>query len=174
MPTSLRDNTQDIRDYVHRHAIASMLDIGPGMGTYGILLNDLIPHRDAVEVWEPYIERFNLMSLYANVLPLDVWELAAKTSEIPDLVRYDLIVFGDVLEHMHEHEALAVWEWAKRIARHGVISGPLGHWPQGEVDGNAHEAHVQDHLEFEDYTRLFGPFTETFRYAHSATFCVEF
>lgn len=172
MPHSLRDNDEAVLAYVQAHGIKSMLDIGAGSGTYGRLLADLVPTRHAVEVWAEYLEEFALREVYDFILINDVRHLAALPDN--DAMVYDLIIFGDVLEHMTAAEGLRVWAWAKRVARHGLISVPIVHWPQGEIDGNPYEAHVQDHLTADDYIEAYGPFDETYIFAETATFITEF
>lgn len=54
---------------------------------------------------------------------------------------------GDVAEHMSEPEALALWRRASQAARHAVLlSIPIVHYPQGHLEGNPHEHHVEADL----------------------------
>ena len=43
-----------------------VLDVGAGAGRYGIALQDYV-YIDAVEIYEPYIEKFNLQIGRAHV-----------------------------------------------------------------------------------------------------------
>jgi hypothetical protein len=125
----------------------------------------------AVEIWEPYVEQFFLNDIYNDVLVRDVRDVEAT----PRLAQYfDLIIFGDILEHMTKEEAVKVWQWARSIARHGLISGPIVSWPQDAVGGNPYEAHVQDDLNLWEYRHRFGPFDEEWVYPQTATFAVRF
>lgn len=122
---------------------ASMLDIGAGAGTYGQLFQRHFPRawRVGVEVWEPYIDRFDLTSLYDEVHVNDVRTL----DRMPDV---DVVILGDVLEHMTTDEAVRVWATARAAAQKAVfLSIPVVHYPQGALEGNPHEIHVVD-----DYT----------------------
>lgn len=172
MPHSIRDNDHDVRNYVQEHGLSSALDVGAGSGTYGHLLRDLMANITAIEVWKPYVTGYSLAALYDSVLVRDVRDLARN--QIAFEPRFDLIIFGDILEHMTEDEGVKVWEWAKTVAEHGIISVPIIHWPQGAIDGNPYEAHVQDCLHTEDFRRVFGPFDAEHVYTQTATFMVEF
>lgn len=163
MPYSARENDADVRGYVTRHGIATVLDIGAGSGTYATLLGDLCT-LDAIEAWDPYVEQFDLPSKYRHVTVCDV-------RDRPDVGRYDLVILGDILEHMTPDEAAQVWAWAPTVADHGIISIPLDHWPQGAHDGNHLEAHHPDHLTGRHLLAgTLGTFDETWTYALTATF----
>lgn len=187
MPTSLRENDADVLSFVRDERIKTVLDVGAGAGTYGRLLAGATASGglaaitvDAIEVWAPYVEEYRLRDLYRDVHVRDVRELAAADLALGEtlpgewVVTYDLIVFGDVLEHMTAAEADAVWRWAKGISRWGLISVPVVHWPQGPEHGNPYEVHVQDHLTVEGVRQGFGPFEREHVYGQTATFVARF
>ena len=62
MPRSCSLLRQDTRKYLldNYDKDSTILDVGPGEGTYYNLLNDYFTNMDAVEVWEPYINQYNL------------------------------------------------------------------------------------------------------------------
>ena len=70
------------------------------------MLKNVLPNAviDGVEIWEPYITKYNLVNKYNNIIVRDVRE--------HDDFNYDLVIFGDVLEHMSEEDAIKVWEKA--------------------------------------------------------------
>ena len=169
MPYSVRENDPDVLGYVARHRIGLVLDIGPGSGTYA----DLLGHActlDAVEAWPAYVAEYHLTSKYRHILIDDV----RAVGEQPE--RYDLVIFGDVLEHMTRTEAAAVWAWAPTVADRGLVSLPLDHWPQhAEDDGNPHEAHDADHLTGRDLLDgALGAFEDVWVYDQTATFARRF
>lgn len=129
----------------------SVLDVGPGWGTYGRLLRPSLPdtHFIAVEVFPDYIEQFNLGTFYDEVHLADIrhW----------DWFDVDLVIFGDVLEHLDKEDALAVWGKAREYAKYLIISVPTSpRWhEQGEVNGNAAERHLH-HWTFEEVMDLDG------------------
>lgn len=139
MPGSENGGKQESAEWVVSQNIKTILDIGPGYGTYSDLFKshgielDII---DSVEIWEPYVDRYGLKDKYNNVFVEDVRKW--------DNFDYDLVIFGDVLEHMTKEEAIAVWDKASKAAKHAIISIPTIHYPQGEFEGNPYEEHVKD------------------------------
>ena len=141
MPFSSDENREYVLDIVSNIICPdSILDVGAGSGTYSDLLRKTIdPMRfDAIEVWDPYIRQFDLTKKYDHVYQVDVREF--------HLFRYDLVIFGDVLEHMSLEQAKDVWGRAAQQAAWGMISSPIVHYPQGAMFDNPFEVHVQDHL----------------------------
>jgi SAM-dependent methyltransferase len=112
-----------------------VLDVGAGAGAYSDLLIELgfTGSLNAVEVWTPYIKEFNLNEKYDYVYNLDV-------RDVGDFA-YDLVIFGDVLEHMTKEDALRVWSKVAKQARYAIIAIPIVYSGQGEVHGNPYEEH---------------------------------
>jgi len=110
---------------------ATVLDIGAGAGTW----RNWWPHGvwTAVEIWEPYVERFELRTRYHHVIVGD-----AQTVDLGG--PYDLAILGDVLEHTSN--PLALYERVRAVAGCVVVQVPLGYWPQGEEEGNPYETHL--------------------------------
>jgi tetratricopeptide (TPR) repeat protein len=129
--------------------VKTVLDVGAGSGTYKDLFPDLGKEWTAVEVWAPYVEKYNLAAKYDNVIVDDIRRL--DFSE-----QYDLCILGDVLEHMTAEEAKDVFAKLKKCCATVIISIPLGHYPQGEFDGNPYEAHVVDNWTHEQVINVFG------------------
>lgn len=129
-------------------------DIGPGEGTYADLMLGTNTSEEAfwvaVEIWPDYIEQYDLWRKYDAVLNKDAREL--KMSEVPD---DSLIIFGDVLEHMPEDDARRLILKAKQAFRYILVSIPIVHAPQGEVNGNPYEAHVK-HWGFDEMHAAMG------------------
>jgi hypothetical protein len=115
-----------------------VLDIGPGVGTYAKLLAGAqVASLVAIEIFEPYVHTYRLGDYYDQVLIGD-----ARTTPFPDT---DIVILGDVAEHMSAHDAVALWQKAATAARVAVyLSIPIVHYPQGHIEGNVHEAHVVD------------------------------
>jgi Methyltransferase domain len=138
MPVSSREGKDWTVDRICAHRPASILDVGVGAGIYEEFLRPVLPDARfvGVEVFEPYLERFDLPSRYDEVLVADVRNL-------DPLPAVDVVILGDVLEHLVHAEALTLWARARRAARTAVfLSLPIVEYPQGEVDGNQHEAHL--------------------------------
>lgn len=165
MPGSIRENDDDLREFVSRNGISTVLDVGPGRGTYARVLAPLSLTMDAVEIWQPYIARYQLRSKYRIVTVRDI----RKWRKFD----YDLVIFGDVLEHMTRAEALVVWARAKSQARWVMMSVPIIHYPQEASHGNPHEEHVQEHMQPADIRADYGPFVADWTYEVTGTFIAE-
>lgn len=157
MPTSIEEGKDFLDRLFEHHRPNTVLDVGPGEGTYAKRWRKV--HQGvwwtAVEIFEPYIKRFNLLrkgkttkSKYDEIHVMDI-------REAPDhLFHRDLVIFGDVLEHMPKEDAEAVLARAVKVGAYNiVVSVPTVEAPQGEVDGNPHEAHVH-HYTFEEMTDM--------------------
>jgi len=114
-----------------------LLDIGPGAGAYADMARTVgpVPHLTCVEIYEPYVDLFKLDRKYDHVIVGD--------ARLVPLPRADVVILGDVLEHMTLADAVAVWGRCRAAARFGVwLSLPIVPWPQGPERGNEHEAHL--------------------------------
>jgi cyclopropane fatty-acyl-phospholipid synthase-like methyltransferase len=131
-----------------------VLDVGPGAGAYGRLVRQVltVDVLDAVEAWEPYVERFGLLNIYDTVTVEDVRRVTKFD--------YDVVIFGDVLEHMSRDDAVSVYGLAREQAKAVIVSMPIIHYPQGDEEGNPFEAHVVDHWHHEDILEAFEGLTE--------------
>jgi hypothetical protein len=138
MPTSSPDLKeaifQHIRTVVLEHLPQryKILDVGPGMGTYGMSLSDL--NIDAIEIHEPYIEQYNIRQYYKNVFIGDINEF-----EIDD---YDYIIIGDVLEHIPVKAAQKLIQSITEKNIKCLVAVPYL-CPQDAVDGVESEIHYQ-------------------------------
>lgn len=168
MPQSIRENDADVIKFVEGHDIKTVLDVGAGRGIYGEMLRPYVDRIDAVEVWKPYISEFDLPKIYDSVVVQDI-----RYMPMPDTT-YDLIVFGDVLEHMGADESKMVWKWAAHFCKYGLISVPIIHWPQGAENGNPYEVHVQEHMTSKQIRRDFGPFVFERNYNVTGTYIKRF
>ena len=120
--------------------IRRVLDVGAGGGTYVKLLAPFAPgvHWTAVEVWTPYIAEYALDKQYHEVINRDVREM-----EFVPLAP-DLVLFGDILEHMTQEAALAAVGKALKAAPYVMISIPIIDYPQHELEGNPFQRHVKE------------------------------
>lgn len=137
MPFSSGNGKDHIRRIINRLKPKTGLDIGCGSGTYA----DMFPNIEwtGVEIWEPYVEKYDLRRKYKMLYVEDARTLTLTAP-------YDVVVLGDVLEHMTVEEARTLFDkmYGNGFADTVIVSIPLGHYPQGEFDGNPYEAHVKD------------------------------
>jgi SAM-dependent methyltransferase len=152
MPWSADEHRSWILDRINEDD--TVLDVGAGAGIWADLLKDKVKFIDAVEIFEPYLDRFDLRNKYRDIYLGDFKELA-----IPYRM-YTVIILGDVLEHFEMEDAMQVWEKARRIVGpRGVVllSSPIIDYPQGEEEGNIHEAHLSQ-FDMDSLSKLSGVF----------------
>lgn len=149
MPVSIQVQITHCLNKIIQVQPQSVLDVGCGFGKWGYLCReylDVFPGRpfkhewttriDAIEFFEPYImehQRF----LYTNIMIGDVRDLCKQIDH------YDLIIAGDVIEHMFKDEAEAVVEtlYAKSN-KLLMVNIPIGEgWLHPEQYGNPAELH---------------------------------
>lgn len=150
MPSSLHYHIADVLSIVASFQPASFLDVGCGFGRWGFLVreqHDVLQERyareswktriDAVEVFEPYISPHHRY-IYDNIYIGKIEQL------LPTLGSYDVILAGEILEHIEKRASLTALAQMRDKARKAlIVSVPLGEdWPQGEVLDNPAEAHV--------------------------------
>ena len=131
-----------------RTTTPTIVDIGPGEGTYSILGRHL--RLDAnwigVEVYEPYIDRFSLREKYNEIVVSNVLDYQWPTEPFT-------VLMGDVIEHLSFWHAYSLLEMLKAKATEIMVSLPIVYSPQGPVHGNDHEAHLHD-WDFESMKEL--------------------
>lgn len=112
---------------------ASVLDVGSCDGVW----QDILPEydMDAVEAFEPNAEKCK--GKYINVYCTEIKDFEYEW--------YDLIIFGDVIEHMDVPTAQKVLAYAHDRCRDMVIAVPFL-YEQGEIYGNPYERHIQPEL----------------------------
>jgi glycosyltransferase involved in cell wall biosynthesis len=147
MPISSEAGKRFIKKIVKNLKHEKMLDIGCGCGTYAKLFPDT--EWTGVEVWEPYVEKYDLKTLYKNFYIED-----ARTWTTTE--HYDIAFAGDVLEHMTASEARQMLDKLRDCADTVIVSIPIGKWPQGTVEGNPYETHIKDDWTDEDIRSILG------------------
>lgn len=138
MPNSTPIFKRETLDFIKGkfHHLDTILDVGAGSGTYGDMLKDHFKTIDAVEVFAPYIETYNLKEKYTNVFNADIRTF--------DFEYYDLIILGDVLEHLSEEDAVVLLERLYPKCREILIAVPNGQ--QGATSDNEAEIHLQGNI----------------------------
>lgn len=162
----------------HHVPVRRILDVGAGAGAYGKLIRECWDEAnkisnieydvalegslqlEAVEIFEPYVERFKLKEIYDEIHINSVRNILYTGL-------YDLVIFGDVLEHMNKEEAIEVWDTLKRSSKFLYLSMPCKipekPWSVGydqdpsEGDENKYELHQYDWT-YNEILSLLGPF----------------
>lgn len=140
-----------IREAFDLPAIRSAVDVGAGIGGWREFCGPWFPQCSwtAVEIHEPYSERFLLPHRYQKVIVADV-------REVDPLPHADLYFLGDVLEHMPGADSVTTWNRVREACRMVVMGIPVEYTPQGESQGNPHEAHLSHWSVDEIYRRMPG------------------
>lgn len=139
MATSHLIYKQEITDYLKEKfdKNATILDVGAGEGTYLNYLQDYFINIEAVEVFKPNIDNFKLEERYNKVYNANIKDFKYDF--------YDIIIFGDVIEHLEVNEAQEVLEYALNRCNEMIVAVPYLN-PQGIEEDNVYEIHKQDDL----------------------------
>ncbi len=143
MPTSAINGkhvaSQVIENLAHRTILRKFVDIGVGNGCLFNIFGPSVPDSfwTGVEAWAPYVNEFGLDQRYDKIFVSD-----ARVFDLTLVDGSDVILFGDVLEHMTAGEACRLVDRALDRCRFAYMSIPIGHWPQDAVGGNPFERHV--------------------------------
>jgi hypothetical protein len=130
MPLSIWQGMEDCLQAITERRPRAVLDAGIGFGLWGHLLRqylDVWSGRIHPEQWTTRIDGIEIAEsrvqaharyLYSNVYIGDIRELVPARAEAQ---RYDVILFGDVLEHLPKNDALALLEASLRLAGSLVV-----------------------------------------------------
>ena len=128
---------------------ATCLDVGACDGKWAKLLNGYLT-IDACEVFQPNITNHGLSRLYRQVFWKNISDLEYEW--------YDLVIFGDVIEHMTVGKAQRVIDYAREHCKDMVIAVPWL-YSQGAEYGNPYEVHLQPDLTLEIFNQRYPGFT---------------
>lgn len=126
---------------------STILDVGACEGNWRRLLPEY-PNMDAIEAYRPNIARISGIG-YRTVILDDI--------RFFDYEHYDLIILGDVIEHLTVDEARAVLDYAAPRCRDLIIAVPFL-YEQGAIYGNPYEVHIQDDLTPENFDERYPGF----------------
>jgi len=130
---------------------STILDVGAGCGTYRYYLGSHY-NWEAVEVWQESVDA--LKQTYNKVYQEDI----RKFEYTKD---YDLIIFGDVLEHLTVEDAQKVLKEATKHAKHILIGVPYM-YEQEAIYGNEAEVHLQPDLTHNNFKERYPGFNFIF------------
>ncbi|MGD9712907.1 MAG: glycosyltransferase, partial [Thermomicrobiales bacterium] len=168
MPVSDPENKGYASELIARLQPRTVLDVGPGVGTYGQMVRDLlsVDRLEAVEIWAPYVETYKLSEIYDRIAICDVrfWQ---------DF-DFDLVILGDVLEHLAVDDAVEIWNRVSLQARGALISIPIVHYEQGKMEGNPYEAHLTPNWTTSAVRDRFAGITEFREFSITGLFYADF
>jgi hypothetical protein len=149
MPHSAGENREYVRAFLLKHRPKTIIDIGAGAMMYGNLIKETIKAKTtAIEVWQPYIDFYPYNKVYADVIQ--------KDARLHDDYNVDLVIAGDVLEHMSEEEMKELVDKIRSQAKYLILSVPIIHYPQGHLEDNPYEEHIQEDLNYSELVRILG------------------
>jgi hypothetical protein len=142
MPTSYPIYKDSVRNWFLENVPLDtlILDVGAGCGTYSDLLSGYGYKIDAVEIWKPYIEQYNLWDKYYIVYNENILQMSFDV-----LDAYDFFILGDVLEHLSVEDAQWLMNFLKIKGKQYLVAVPYV-MEQGQYEGNVHETHLQPDL----------------------------
>lgn len=139
---------------------SSVLDVGACNGKWRQLLPEY-PNMDAVEAFLPNMDN---LTGYRHAYNADIRGFPFNW--------YDLIIFGDIIEHLPVKDAQFVLEYARTRCCDMIIAVPYL-YPQGEIYGNPYERHIQDDLTPDIFSERYPGYeplwqNEAYAYYHKA------
>lgn len=136
---SKAEGKKEVVEWIHNNfdTNCTILDVGTGYeGTYAKLLSDY-KNIEGVEIFQPNAEK--VLDLYKKVYVQDIRDFDWSNKN------YDLIIFGDVIEHLSVEDAQRVLKEASKHCKDMIVAVPF-QYRQGECYGNKAEIHIQDDL----------------------------
>jgi len=144
MPTSAIIFDDIVKAMIQLTAPRVVLDIGPGVGKYGHIIKSIeletncVIQKICVEVEnENVIQRFMLHELYDEILHED----AAVLPKRYPMLTGDIVVAGDVIEHLTKSEGIDLIEYLQYRFRHIFLVIPVN-WISLSWEDYGHESHV--------------------------------
>lgn len=136
---------------------STILDVGACDGKWRMMLTEY-QNMDAVEIFPANAAQ--ITPIYRSTFCEDIKGF--------EYIFYDLIIFGDVIEHMSVENAKSVLEYASKRCRDMIVAVPFL-YPQEALYGNPWEKHIQDDLTPEVFAERYPGFSviyQTGNYAY--------
>lgn len=133
---------QEVKEWIYKNfdESAKILDVGPGCGTYYKLLHEKFKHIEGVEIYAPNIKDYELESKYSKIYNQDIVGFEYEY--------YDLIIFGDIVEHLSVENAQKVLSYAYDRCKNFIVALPYSY--KQAPNENKWEEHIQDDLTIEN------------------------
>lgn len=139
MPDSWTGNDHFFIEDVKKYTPMTALDVGVGHGKVGRLLFETMEgkcHIEGIEVYPPYLAQKVLYVYYKRIHEMDVVDWMQQNVDW----QKDLVVFGDVLEHLTYSNAISILHQTMYRAKLVAVFTPMAYL-QNSLEGNKHEAH---------------------------------
>ena len=149
LPTGKEEVGEFVRPYLHPKD--KILDVGAGGGIYRRLLGADYEWT-GIDVWPGAISHID--SIYDHTILGDIRNFVYEKN-------YDLVIFGDVLEHLSVEDAQKVLAEASLHSHYILVAVPFL-YVQGAIYNNEAERHLQDDLTHDVFNRRYPGFTPIF------------
>lgn len=127
----------------HDPLVTTVLDVGADQGKYRILLDEF-PHVDGCEIWGASIRENELDKIYNYVYNVDVVKFVEQQAF--HAAWYDVVIFGDVLEHISRDDAKQTLKRVYHNPHCDVIVVVPFQSHQDYAKNNPYQVHLQDDL----------------------------
>jgi hypothetical protein len=153
MPTSRPNTISLVCEWMRHHAnrINSVLDIGVGFGKWGFLSREyiytwkkdltLLEYRNYKDFKVDAIEIFkDIITPLQNEIYNEIY-LGCATEIINEVDDYDLIILGDIIEHLSKEDGMILLDKCIKKSMYTILSTPIIFNEGRDVLGNEHEKH---------------------------------
>ncbi|MBI5815070.1 MAG: tetratricopeptide repeat protein [Nitrospinae bacterium] len=161
MATSSIGHVRQVMYHVIVNGPKSVLDVGIGFGRWGFLCRemlDVFPGRVKKQEWKTRIEGIEVYEPYLQDHQRFIYDkihIGNARDVIATLGHYDIVIIGDMLEHLSKDDAWALFHGAMERADMGlVLNLPIGkEWLRATGGENKWEDHLSWWTldEFADY-----------------------
>lgn len=149
MPSSRPHTLNIIGTYIINKQPQKALDIGIGFGKYGFMLREFTDAWNGnYHHWKTIIEGIEIHEKYIlahhhNIYnKIHIGDAVSTLSNLPN--DYDMIICGDMLEHLTENEGHMLLSLISHHSKFAMITTPKKMGKQGSVYGNIHETHKHE------------------------------
>ncbi len=146
MPHSPHWSISTMIEHVVRLQPRSVMDVGHGYGKWGFLIRealDFVGQRHAREEWAVRIDG---LDAFPQSSPLLEWaynnlEVADVLTVSGEISGYDVVLLGDVIEHMPKHDGIRLLTELLNQNRSVLVNTPRAYFEQHDIGGNPFERH---------------------------------
>lgn len=151
MPYSHNAFDQTLKQHISQILPESILDVGAGAGKLSTLVDQCYKGNYKIDCIEPvpkYVDEFELSKKYNRIYLLDTKDYMRHFSSN----RYDLVYFGDVLEHCFLSEAIDILDFFSYRSKWIILAWPTNAI-QDDWEGQKSEIH-KSNFTIADLTRF--------------------